>query len=276
MQDLPHRGRSSGEAGLRQLTVDPAVSPQRIVLRQPDDEACDARDRRRAAGLAPLARVVLSRGQLAVPGQQRRGCHGKGLCPAPAGNEPGQRGEPRPAGLLVPYAADVAAQHRVLVPEHQQFSSLRPVFPVQDVVVRVGDTRFAPEHLTAGAWGTATALSAVHKALRELRKQLGTGDTGTVDVAAAVRATGHGSPEVEVTSLGQGQPPEMLDRSRAGLVAPAGPIFPNFTAFSWAAHFVEVLVEATTRRISVPGRSAWPTAAGSPARSPRPVRSAGA
>jgi len=129
MQDLPHRGRSNGEAELRQLTVDPAVTPQRILLRQPDDEACDARGRRRAAGLEPLARVVLSRGQLAVPGQQRRGCHGKDPCPAPAGNKPSQRGEPRPVGRLVPYAADVAAQHRVLVPEHQQFSSLHPVIP---------------------------------------------------------------------------------------------------------------------------------------------------
>ena len=85
------------------------------------------RDPRRTAGLAPLARVVLSRGQLAVPGQQRRGCHGKDLCPAPAGKEPSQRGEPHPVGRLVPYAADVAAQHRVLVPEHQQFSSRRLV-----------------------------------------------------------------------------------------------------------------------------------------------------
>lgn len=146
--------------------------------------------------------------------------------------------------------------------------------PVQDVVVRVGDTRFAPQHLTAGSWGTATALPAVHKALRELRGQLGTGDTGTVDVAAAVRATGHGSPEVEVTSLGQGQPSEMLDRSRAGLTAPAGPVFPDFTAFSWVAHFVEVRVEATTRRISVPralcvadcGRVASPVTAASQVR----------
>lgn len=146
--------------------------------------------------------------------------------------------------------------------------------PVRDVVVRVGDTRFAPQHLTAGAWGTATALPAVHKALRELRKQLGAGDTGTVDVADAVRATGGGATEVEVTSVGPGQPPEMLDRSRAGLFSAAGPVFPDFTAFSWVAHFVEVRIEATTRRISVPralcvvdcGRVASPVTAASQVR----------
>ena len=36
MQDLPHRGRRNGEAGLRQFAVDPAVSLQRILLRQPN------------------------------------------------------------------------------------------------------------------------------------------------------------------------------------------------------------------------------------------------
>ncbi|MFK0110702.1 xanthine dehydrogenase family protein molybdopterin-binding subunit [Streptomyces sp. NPDC091217] len=124
--------------------------------------------------------------------------------------------------------------------------------PVQDVVVQVGDSRVAPQHLTAGSWGSATALPAVHKALRKLRKQLGTADTGALDVAAAVRATGHQSVEAEATNVGLGQSPEALDVSRSGLIAPAGPVFPDFTAFSWVAHFVEVRVEATTRRIRVP------------------------
>jgi hypothetical protein len=63
-----------------------------------------------------------------VPGQQRRGRHHEDFGPAPAGYEPGQRGEPHSVGRLVPYPAGVAAQHRVLVPEHQQFSVLRQVF----------------------------------------------------------------------------------------------------------------------------------------------------
>jgi hypothetical protein len=100
---------------------------QRILPRQANDKAGDARDCRRAAGLAPLARVVLARGQLAVPGQQRRWRHGKDTGPAPAGYEPCQCGEPHPVGRLVPHPAGVAAQHRVLVPEYQQLSILRPV-----------------------------------------------------------------------------------------------------------------------------------------------------
>jgi hypothetical protein len=127
MQDLPHRGRRYGEAELRQLAVYPAVSPQRVLLRQPDDKAGDAPGCRRTAGLALLARVVLLRGQSAVPGKQRRWRHGEDLWPALPGQEPHQRREPHPVSRVVPDLADVAAEHRVLVPKHQQLSSLCPV-----------------------------------------------------------------------------------------------------------------------------------------------------
>ena len=123
MQDLPHRGRRGRHAELGQLAVDPAVSPQRVLLRQ----AGSARDRRRAAGPAPAARVVVAAGEFAVPGQQRRGRHGEDVGPAPAGEEPCQRGEPHPVGRRVPDPAGVPAQHRVLVPEHQQLGIPRPV-----------------------------------------------------------------------------------------------------------------------------------------------------
>ena len=100
---------------------------KRILLRQADDEPGDARDRRRAAGLAPLARVVLLRGQPAVPGEERRRCYREDFGPAVTRYEPSQRGEPDPVGWLVTYPASVAAQHRVLVPEYQQFGILRQV-----------------------------------------------------------------------------------------------------------------------------------------------------
>ncbi|GIE90749.1 xanthine dehydrogenase family protein molybdopterin-binding subunit [Actinoplanes regularis] len=123
---------------------------------------------------------------------------------------------------------------------------------VDRVTVDIGDTRVAPQHLTAGSWGTASALPAVHAALRELRARLGVAETGMLDVGAAVAAAGQPTVEAEAATLGPGQPPEMLDRSRAGKVAFTGPVYPGFTSFSFVAHFVEVRIEATTRRVRVP------------------------
>jgi hypothetical protein len=127
VQDLPDGGRRDRDAELRQLAMDPAVSPQRVLLRQADGKPSDALDCRRPAGLAPSARVVFSRGQPAVPGQQGRGRYWEDPGPPPARDEPRQRGEPGPVGWLVPHPAGVPAQHRVLVPEHQQLSILRRV-----------------------------------------------------------------------------------------------------------------------------------------------------
>jgi xanthine dehydrogenase YagR molybdenum-binding subunit len=143
--------------------------------------------------------------------------------------------------------------------------------PVDDVTLGVGDTRVVPQHLTAGSWGTATALPAVHAALRELRKRLNVADVGPVDLAAAVAGTGQPRIDVEALTLAPGQSPEAVERLRAGLVAIAGPEHPGFSAFSFVAHFVEVRVEPTTRRVRIPrvvsvvdcGRVASPVTAAS-------------
>ncbi len=62
---------------------------------------------RTVGGRPGLRRLLVSyvRGQLPVPGQQRRGRHRDDFGPAPAGYEPRQRGEPRPVSRLVPYPA---------------------------------------------------------------------------------------------------------------------------------------------------------------------------
>jgi hypothetical protein len=126
MQDLPHGGGRDCHAELCEFAVDPAVSPQRILLRKADGKAGDARYCRRAPWLAPLARVVLLRRQPAVPGQ-RRWRHGEDFGPAPARYKPRQRGEPGPVSRFLPHPADVPAQYRVLMSEYQQLSTLRQV-----------------------------------------------------------------------------------------------------------------------------------------------------
>ncbi|MEU3985771.1 xanthine dehydrogenase family protein molybdopterin-binding subunit [Streptomyces sp. NPDC026672] len=135
----------------------------------------------------------------------------------------------------------------------------------------LGDTRGVPQHLTAGSWGTASALTAVHAALRELRARLGVPAGGPVDLAAAVAATGRREIEVETLTPAPGQSAEATARMRNGASAPAGPVYPEFSAFSFIAHFAEVRVDAATARVTVPrvvsvvdcGRVASPvTAAG--------------
>ena len=116
-------------------TVTPSFVPSPWIRRIPTADSpspaghqggrCQAP--RRPAGFAPVARVVLARGQLAVPGQQRAWRHWADFGPAVAGYEPCQRGEPHPVRRLILHPAGVPAQHRVLVPEHEQFSILRPV-----------------------------------------------------------------------------------------------------------------------------------------------------
>jgi xanthine dehydrogenase YagR molybdenum-binding subunit len=141
----------------------------------------------------------------------------------------------------------------------------------QTVTVGVGDTRVARQHLTAGSWGTATALPAVQAALRDLRTRLDLPPKGAVDIAAAVATAADGTVEAEATTLAPGQGSEYLDQAAAGMVAIAGPVFPGFTTFSYIAHFVEVRIEPMTRRIRVPrvvsvadcGRVASPVTAAS-------------
>lgn len=189
---------------------------------------------------------------------------------------------------IVPAAAHVVAgadgRIRVEVDGHEMGQGIRSAIAilvaenlgvdVRHIDIVVGDTRVATQHLTAGSWGTASTLGAVHAALRELRKQLGADISGLVDVAAAVRATGHEHVEARAETLGPGQTEQDGERARQGHPVIAGPEFAGFSTFSWIAHFVEVHVEPTTCRIRVPrvvsvadcGRVASPVTAASQVR----------
>ena len=58
--------------------------------------------------------------------------------------------------------------------------------------------------------------------------------------------------QVEVSHVGRGQDPAALERLRNGQYAVHGPEYPDFTAMSYIAHFVEVRIEPRTRRIRMP------------------------
>ncbi|MGP4016058.1 xanthine dehydrogenase family protein molybdopterin-binding subunit [Saccharopolyspora sp. 5N708] len=191
-------------------------------------------------------------------------------------------------GSIVPAIAHVSATEdgtiTVAVGGHEMGQGIRSAIallvaqdlgvPVNKVIVQVGDTRVAPQHLTAGSWGTSSALPAVQSAIDELRKALDVTEPDDVDIPAALRAKGKSVMTVEASTLAPGQPPQILDQLKGGGLAIAGPVYPEFVTFSWVAHFVEVRVEPTTRRIRVPravsvvdcGRVASPITAASQVR----------
>ena len=131
MQDLPDRGGGDRVAEPDQLALHPPVPPRGVLRRDADHELADRGCRGRPPR-TPAARVVpLARDQPTVPGEQRRRCHREHLAPPAAGNQSRQRREPQPVGWLVTDPADLAAQHRVLVPQHQELGVLGHLAPGQ-------------------------------------------------------------------------------------------------------------------------------------------------
>jgi xanthine dehydrogenase YagR molybdenum-binding subunit len=127
--------------------------------------------------------------------------------------------------------------------------------PADRVLAVIGDTRAAPQHLTAGSWGTASAIPAADDAADAMLKALAEltpdGISGRTP-AQILKAAGRPSLEVEVQKKAPGQPDAIYGRLRSGLVSVAGPVHGETVTFSFIAHFVEVRIEPRTRRIRVP------------------------
>lgn len=126
--------------------------------------------------------------------------------------------------------------------------------PAEQVTAIIGDTRAAPQHLTAGSWGTASAIPAAEEAADAMLKalaELSPAATGRPP-AEILKQAGRHSLEVEVQRKAPGQPDAIFGRLRAGLPAIGGPVYGSYVTFSYIAHFVEVRIEPGTRRIRVP------------------------
>ncbi len=121
--------------------------------------------------------------------------------------------------------------------------------------IAIGDTSFAPQHTTAGSWGTASLVPIVEKAAAAMKAQLAellAGRTPPGDIHRQLAAVRRPFLQVEVSNVGPGQDAAALEQLRAGGMAKIGPEYPSFTTFSYIAHFVEVRVEPRTRRVRVP------------------------
>lgn len=126
--------------------------------------------------------------------------------------------------------------------------------PAASIVLRLGELPGVPQHLTAGSWGTATAipiaLDAADALLAKLRAAVA--DSGDLRLADLLKHTEGKPVSVDIQRTAPGQPQAILNQLRSGGLAIAGPIYPNFVTFSYVAHFVEVAIEPTTGRIRVP------------------------
>jgi xanthine dehydrogenase YagR molybdenum-binding subunit len=143
--------------------------------------------------------------------------------------------------------------------------------------ITVGDTIAPPQHITAGAWGTASAAPVVQAAAREVRARLidlatsrkqalagveparlvlhegrieEPGGRG-VTISELLRNAGLQHVEGRNERLAPGQNQEAMNRAMSGLVAAAGPEYPDFLAFAYIAHFAEVQVDPRIPRARV-------------------------
>jgi xanthine dehydrogenase YagR molybdenum-binding subunit len=127
--------------------------------------------------------------------------------------------------------------------------------PAANVVAVIGDTRAAPQHMTAGSWGTASAIPAAIDAADAMLRALATlppgGRPGRTP-AQILKAAGRASLEVEIRKKAPGQRDTIYGGLAAGQLSFAGPVYPEFVTFSYAAHFVEVRVEPSTRHVRIP------------------------
>ncbi|MGV3683765.1 MAG: xanthine dehydrogenase family protein molybdopterin-binding subunit [Acidovorax sp.] len=126
--------------------------------------------------------------------------------------------------------------------------------PARQVTVVLGDTRGVPQHLTAGSWGTATALPAALQAAEQAMAELAALNPSRRARTPQQILKAARTPFIEVESRHRapGQPEQIYGRLAQGLPSAAGPHYPEFTAFSYIAHFVEVRIEPHTRRVRVP------------------------
>jgi xanthine dehydrogenase YagR molybdenum-binding subunit len=195
-------------------------------------------------------------------------------------------------GYIVPTRATVslnaAGTAHVSVGGHEMGQGLRTSIALSaaeelglqphQIDITIGDTVAPPQHLTAGSWGTASAIPAVQKAARQLRDQLlqlvvsladsplhslqitalalrnggvESNDGRCVPYAELFRRSGKAELVSSAEVVAPGQKPEALLRAREGRVAAVGPEFPDYVAFSYIAHYVEVRVDAVTRRARV-------------------------
>ncbi|MCO6404515.1 molybdopterin-dependent oxidoreductase [Aurantimonas endophytica] len=121
--------------------------------------------------------------------------------------------------------------------------------------IAIADTTVAPQHMTAGSWGTASVAPAAASAVETMQSafaRLLDGRAVAGNLHRQLATLRRPFLQVEVSQLAPGQTVDALESLRQGGFAAIGPEYPGFTSHSYSAHFVEVHVEPRTRRLRIP------------------------
>jgi xanthine dehydrogenase YagR molybdenum-binding subunit len=147
----------------------------------------------------------------------------------------------------------------------------------EKIRITIGDTNAPPQHLTAGAWGTASAGPPVQEATRAIRARLfelatsrdrplagvdparlglhngriEAPDGRAIGVTELLQGAGPEYVEAESQWLAPGLPPDALSRAGKGLTTLVGPEYPDFVALAYIAHYAEVRVDPRVPRVRV-------------------------
>ncbi len=99
--------------------------------------------------------------------------------------------------------------------------------------VLVGDTSVAPQHQTAGSWGTAGCVPATFKAGTRMQadmRELLNGRSVPGDIHRQLATIRRRYQQVEVSEAAPGQDAEAVEYLRASSDATAGPEYPEFAS----------------------------------------------
>lgn len=121
--------------------------------------------------------------------------------------------------------------------------------------VLLGDTTLGPQLATVGERGTASCVPTAAKAVEVLRAkfaELAGANPPAGNLHQQLARLKRPYIEVKVSELAPGQDASAIEAYRTGGRAGAGPDYPGFTSMSYIAQFVEIHIDPTTGRISMP------------------------